>query len=120
MTSMKDVVMPLARLDPHGAAPVALAIAFGGIYTLVQVVSNESTEHMFYLTSIVELRPMIARWVHYEGRFMVHREARLLSRYEDLENAMVDLYQAILTFLAAMARYCAGSLISTYIFLFIG
>lgn len=117
---MKDVVMPLARLEPHGAVPVALTIAFGSIYTLVQVVLNENTEYKFCLTSIVELRPMIARWVHYEGRFMIYREASLLGKYKDLENAMVDLYQAILTFLAAMARYCAGSLISTYIFLSIG
>ncbi|KAI9658092.1 MAG: hypothetical protein M1821_002752 [Bathelium mastoideum] len=112
MSNMKDVVMPLSRLDPHGAASVALAIAFGGIYTLVQVIANENAEYMSCLSSIIELRPMIARWVHYERHFLVHKEPKVpVGRYDDLKNALVDLYQAILTFLAAMTRYCAGSLI---------
>ena len=112
MSSMKDVVMPLARLDPHGAAPAALAIAFGGLYSLLQVVTNENAEYLFCLRSIVELRPMIARWAHYEGRFMAFKKPSLLRDHNSLEEALIDLYQAILAFLAVLTRYSAGSLIS--------
>ena len=110
---MKDVIMPLAKLDPHGAAPVALAIAFGGIFALVQVTANDNEQYLFCLNAIVELRPMIARWIHYEARFMTHKEADVDDEvYANLERALIELYQAILTFLAVMARYCAGSFIS--------
>ncbi|MCJ1470964.1 hypothetical protein MMC07_009612, partial [Pseudocyphellaria aurata] len=115
MATMKDVIMPLAKLDPHGLTPVALGIAFGGIFALVQVTANDNEQYLFCLSAIVELRPMIARWIHYEARFMAHKEADVDDEvYADLERALIKLYQAILTFLAVMARYCAGSFIKRF------
>lgn len=100
--STKDLVMSLARLDAHGIAPFVL----GGIYTVVQVVQNDSDEHCAALSLTLDIAATVALW-HSVEQYQIDQNVnpKLKSSYDELGNAIVELYQRIIVLLGTMMGY---------------
>ena len=102
VTSTKDLVMGLSRLDPHGIAPIVL----GGIYTVVQIVQNDSDERRAALSLTLDMSETVAVWQSVE-RYQISQNLNQNCEdlYEALSKAIVQLYQRIIVLLGTMMAY---------------
>ncbi|PMD56613.1 uncharacterized protein K444DRAFT_666200 [Hyaloscypha bicolor E] len=93
LMSTKDLAMGLARLDPHGIAPIVL----GGVYTVVSVFDNNTEECQAALTITLELAGIVAVWTGVENhQISKNSDQRLNKLYAKLSDQIVGLYEDII------------------------
>jgi hypothetical protein len=97
--------MGLARLDPHGVAPVVL----GCVYTLVQTLANNSDEHCVAILITLEIAQVIGLWTDIEEKQTSKNQnsqlERLKEMYEKLSQAVVRLFEKIIELLTTMMMW---------------
>lgn len=104
--STKDVAMGLARLDHHGVAPVIL----GGIFTVIQVIQGATDESLTAMTATLEIGYIVSLWNTVEKRQILrNRDPRLTASYEELSDAIIQLYKDIIVLLGQMVAYFSKS-----------
>ncbi len=100
--STKDIGMVFARLDHHEIAPVAL----GGLYTVAQIIQNDSDEHRAAFSLTLQIVETVALWNSVEQyQILKNRNQNLSALYEELSNTIVMLYQSIIVLLGTMIVY---------------
>ena len=94
--------MGLSRLDPHGVAPLVL----GGIYTIFQVVQNDSDERRTALSLALDISETMALWQSIESyQISPNLNPKCSDLYESLGKAIIQLYQRIIVLLGTMMAY---------------
>lgn len=102
MMSTKDLAMGLARLDPHKIAPIVL----GGVYTIVQVLQNDTEEFQTAMTTTLELAGIVALWTCIEeSQIQKNLNPRLDGLYQRLSGLIVNLYEGIIVLFGTMMAY---------------
>ena len=102
MMSTRDLAMGLARLDPHGIAPVIL----GGVYAIIRVLNNDTEESQAAMTAVLELAGIVALWTGIEkNQISKNSRSRLGIRYQKLSELIVNLYEGIIVLLGTMMAY---------------
>jgi hypothetical protein len=102
MMSGQNLAMGLARLDPHGVAPIVL----GGVYTLVLILQNNSDESRAAMTIPLELAEMVALWNSTEkNQIMRNSNPTLKALFEKLSKSIKVLFEGIIALLGRMMVY---------------
>lgn len=102
MMSTKDLAMGLARLDPHGIAPIVL----GGVYTIVQVFQNDAEGSEAAMTTTLELAGIVALWTRIErSQISKNSNPKLIKYFQELSELIVKLYEGIIVLFGTMMAY---------------
>lgn len=100
--SGQNLATGLARLDPHGVAPIVL----GGVYTLVQILLNNSDESRAAMTIPLELAEMVALWNSTEkNQIMRNSNPSIEAPFEKLSESIKVLFEGIIALLGRMMVY---------------
>lgn len=100
--STRDLAMGLARLDPHKIAPAVL----GGVYTIVQVLDNDTEESRAAMMTTLELAGIVALWTSIEKRqISKNSHPGLKALYQKLSELIVKLYEGIIVLFGTMMAY---------------
>ena len=112
--STKEAGMGLAKLDPYGIAPFVL----GGVYTVFEVVQNNSEERDSAVALALDVAEVVALWNSIE-RYQISKNlnSRLDPLYDELSNAIVELYRKIIVLLGTTIAHLEKGRWGVYIFL---
>ncbi|MCJ1468740.1 hypothetical protein MMC07_007370, partial [Pseudocyphellaria aurata] len=100
ISSTQTLGMAIARLDPHGIAPIVL----GGLYCLVQVAGGSQSSSAINAT--MEIADLIALWDCVEElQIKRNKNSELQKSYEELSGEVVKMYKAVIVLLGTMMVY---------------
>ncbi|KAF7503927.1 hypothetical protein GJ744_003008 [Endocarpon pusillum] len=105
ITSLEKIVMPVARLDPHGGA----AMACGGIFAIMQIALNDTKQYDLAFNSVMEVVPVIERWTFYEKRSLMYDQFSEVRASQNFRVGLVELYLQIMIHTTTVATYCQKS-----------
>lgn len=102
MTSTERVGMGVARLDPHGIAPLVLA----GVYTLVKCIEGATEDQRIANRLTMEIPELITLWTSIEQR-TIRREhsSNQEEDYRKLCAEIVKMYRVIVVLLGTLVKY---------------
>ena len=100
--STRNLWTGLARLDPHGIAPIVL----GGIYTVFQIIQNDSDDRRTALALTLDIADTVALWNSIE-KYQISKNLNpvLEPLYEKLRKRIIQLYQRVMVLLGGMMAY---------------
>ena len=101
MTSLKEIFVPVSRLDPSDGATIACSAMF----VIIQIAFNDAKQYQFALNSLVDISPIIQRRFHFENRILPYVSLHQLSAAPKLEESLVDIYPEIMVYLVTMISY---------------
>ena len=106
MAPTEKLAMGLSRIDPHHIAPIVL----GGIFSVIQIMTNNTEGHITVVKIIEDLLPIMTTWSFVdEKQIRTNRRKNFVPFYEDLRNAIVGMFRKIMILLGKILTFLSNN-----------